>query len=229
MNLGPAGGLLPRPVRRWILHFEAQIEDAVIEFAASLPGGARILDAGAGEGQYRQFFPKQRYCGLDLSVGDVSWDYSSIDVRGDLAALPFPDSTFDAALNVVTLEHVQEPQRVLCELARTLKPGGKLLIVVPLEWEEHQQPHDYFRFTRFGIEYLLEKSGFRGIEIRAGGGYFRLLARRLAYAGNFFPVWLAVPVMLVVAIPVLLLPVLDPLDSRQNFTLGYICSARKPF
>src|SRR5438046_437112 len=52
---------LPRVLKRYVLHFEAEIEDAVAGFAAALPGGARVLDAGAGEGQYMRYFARQRY------------------------------------------------------------------------------------------------------------------------------------------------------------------------
>lgn len=222
-----AGSRLPGPLRRYVLHFETAIESAVQDFAASLPPGARVLDAGAGEGDHKPQFASQRYVGLDLGVGDKAWDYSRLDVRGDLAALPFPSGVFDASLNVVTLEHVREPGRVLAEIARTLAPGGRFLLIAPHEWEEHQQPHDYYRYTRYGLEYLLRQAGFDGLEIRPVGGFFRLLARRLLNALQFFPG----PLFFVGAIffvpPALLLPMLEPLDRRRNFTLGYICSARK--
>lgn len=219
--------LLPGPLRRYVMHFEASIEASVEAFARSLPDGARVLDAGAGEGNYRAHFSSQRYTALDLGVGDAAWDYSGLDAIGDLSALPFRDAAFDAALNVVTLEHVQEPARVAAELARALKPGGVLLLIAPHEWEEHQQPHDYYRYTRYGLQYVLTQAGFGPIEIKPVGGFFRLLARRLFNALQFFPG----PLMLLAAIffvpPALVLPWLDPLDRRRNFTLGYICIARK--
>jgi SAM-dependent methyltransferase len=222
-----ARSLLPGPLRRYVQHFEAEIERAVAEFARSLPAGARVLDAGAGEGNYKSHFATQRYVGLDLGVGDTGWDYSRLDVVGDLTALPFRGGVFDASLNVATLEHVRDPLRVLSEIARTLSPGGKLLLIVPHEWEEHQQPHDYFRYTRYGLDHLLRSAGFGAFEIRPVGGFFRLLSRRLLNALQFFPG----PLMFVAAFffvpPALLLPLLEPLDRRQNFTLGYICFVRK--
>jgi SAM-dependent methyltransferase len=220
-------GLLPSPVARYIMHFEAEIERSVTEFAAALPKGARVLDAGAGEGNYRDFFQTQRYCGLDLGVGDGTWDYSKLDVLGDLASLPFRDCAFEATLNVVTLEHVREPARVVQELARVLAPGGQILIVAPHEWEEHQQPHDYFRYTRYGLRYLLEGAGFRDVQVEPVGGFFRLLSRRLLNALQFFPGPLPLVAAVFFAPPALLLPLLDPLDKKRNFTLGYICFARK--
>jgi hypothetical protein len=67
--------LIPAPLARYVMHFEASTEDAIADFAASLSPEARILDAGSGEGAHKHYFASQRYCGLDLAVGDQAWDY----------------------------------------------------------------------------------------------------------------------------------------------------------
>jgi ubiquinone/menaquinone biosynthesis C-methylase UbiE len=131
MNQASPARILPAPLRRYILHFESEIERAVGELAGRLGTGAQVLDAGAGEGQYAHLFSKQRYTGIDLGIGDAAWNYAGLDCVGDLERLPFADGQFDGCLNVVTLEHVKDPQRVLCELGRTLRPGGELLLVAP--------------------------------------------------------------------------------------------------
>jgi SAM-dependent methyltransferase len=222
-----AQGLLPGWLRRYVLHFEAAVEGAVAEFAAALPESALMLDAGAGEGSYRKWFGRQRYVGVDLGIGDAAWNYSGLDAIADLHQLPFRADTFDAVLNVVTLEHVREPACVLRELSRVLKPSGRLLLVVPHEWEEHQQPHDYYRYTRYGLEYLLRGAGFENIQIQPVGGYFRLLSRRLLNGLQFFRgPWIIVGGVFLVP-PALIAPLLDGLDRNRAFTLGFICSARK--
>ena len=220
--------LLPGPVARYVMHFEASIEDAAANFAKQLPRGARVLDAGAGEGDYKHHFAAQRYCGLDLGIGDQKWDYSRLDVLGDLETLPFPDATFEAAINIVTLEHVLHPAQVICELSRVLAPGGRLLLIAPFQWEEHQQPHDYGRFTRYALDHLLRQAGFAEISIEPVGGIFRLISRRLLNALQFFPGPLMPVAAVFFAPPALVLPLLDPLDRDRSFTLGYICTARKP-
>ena len=77
MRYTEAAYRLPKALRRHILHFEVEIEDAVAAFAKEQAGNARVLDAGAGEGRYAGYFARQRYCGVDLAVGDAGWDYSS--------------------------------------------------------------------------------------------------------------------------------------------------------
>jgi SAM-dependent methyltransferase len=218
---------LPAPLRRHILDFEDRIDGAVARLAASLPEGARVLDAGAGESRHAAFFARQRYIAIDLAVGDAAWDYSRLDALADLTRLPLRDDSCDAALNIVTLEHVRQPQAVLAEIHRVLKPGGELLLVVPHEWEVHQSPHDYFRYTRHGVAWLLEQAGFAGYTIEAAGGFFRMLSRRLFTMPRFFPGPLYLVAAILVAIPAAVLPLFDRLDRRQDFTLGYLCRARK--
>jgi SAM-dependent methyltransferase len=138
---------------------------------------------------------------------------------------------FDAAVHIVTMEHLPEPACALSEIARALAPGGRLLIAAPQDWEVHQPPHDYFRYTRYGIAYLLRKAGFENIEVRACGGYFRLLARRLLNGLQFFTGgarWLLfLPAALLLVPRALILPWLDFLDRERNFPLGYICTATR--
>lgn len=211
-----------------MLHFEAEIEKAVAAFALSLPARARVLDAGAGEMQYARHFAAQRYVAADLAVGDARWDYSRLDVVADLVRLPFAAGSFDASINIVTLEHVADPSAALQETARVLKPGGRLLLVVPHEWEEHQAPHDYFRFTRHGAGFLLTRAGFEDVRIEPVGGYFRLISRRLLNGLQFFPALLWPLAALAAAPAALAAPLLDFLDRERAFTLGYICTAQKP-
>jgi SAM-dependent methyltransferase len=222
---------LPRPLKRLILHFECSIDEAVRKFAGAIPNTARVLDAGAGEGQYAHYFQSHRYTGVDLAVGDEAWNYKQLHAICNLNALPFADRTFESAINVVTLEHLSDPQLALSEIARTLRKGAPFLLVAPHEWEVHQAPHDYFRYTRHGLYLLLTRAGFTNIHITPAGGYFRLLARRLLNGLQFFTggvrwfFFLPAAALLVPA--ALILPLFEPLDRNNNFTLGYICLANR--
>lgn len=222
MTYAEARRRLPGWLRRRIFTFETFIEESVSAFARGLPAGARLLDAGAGEAQYASFFPHVRYIGVDLAIGDPGWDYRRLHAIADLEHLPFPNAVFDAALHIVTLEHLARPAEALKELARVMRSGAALLLVAPQEWEVHQAPHDYYRYTRFGLEYLLAQAGFRIEEIRPAGGLFLVISRRLLNACQLVP-WL-LPLFAPLA---LLAAALDPLDPRKDFTLGYRCLARR--
>ncbi len=222
---------LPRPLRDHVLFFEGLIERELQRFAGSLPQSGLVLDAGAGEARHAALFANQRYIAVDMGVGDTAWNYSQLDAVSDLCALPFRDGAFDAAINVVTLEHIHDPARAIREIARTMKPGGRIFLAVPQDWEVHQAPHDYFRYTRYGVEHLLHQAGFKILRMEAAGGYFRLLSRRLLNGIQFFMGgwrWiLFLPAAACLGPPALLLPLCEPLDPQKNFTLGYICEAQR--
>ncbi len=227
---GAAQRLLPRFLLRALNPFETRADEALAGFAASLAPNSRVLDAGAGECRYAGLFAAHRYLALDNAVGDAAWNYSRLDLRGDLESLPLAAATFDAALSVVVLEHTREPMKVLREIARVLRPGGRLFLVVPQEWEVHQAPHDYFRYTRYGLDHLLAGSGFRVRRLEAVGGFFWLMARRSVNLLSFFQGGLKWALFVLLApffgllVP-LLLYFCDGLDRRRDFTLGYICEA----
>jgi SAM-dependent methyltransferase len=220
--------LVPTFIFRRLDPFEASIDDFVRAVAKEIPPGKRVLDAGAGEGRFKPLFTHTDYVGVDFAQGDVSWDYSRLDVVAQLEDLPFPDRSFDHVLSIVVLEHTRRPWRVIEEFRRILKPGGMVHIVVPHMWEEHQRPYDYYRFTSSGIRYLLEGNGIRIRKIHPVGGYFWQLGRRLMGVLAFTQQgwrWILLPLLA----PVFgfLLPLccyyLDQLDEDRAYTLGFIC------
>ena len=153
--------LLPRFLLNRLDPVEAMIQSGVASFARSFSGASRVLDAGAGECRFRPQFAHTRYFAIDHGKGDPNWDYSRLDVVGALEALPFSSAVFDGLLNIVVLEHVEKPESVLQEMARVLKPRGRIFLVAPLCWELHQIPEDYFRFTEYGLRSLLARAGLR--------------------------------------------------------------------
>ena len=178
------------------------------------------------KGQHGELFQHCRHTGIDLALGDPSRDFSQLQVVGNLEGLPFADGSFNAALTVVVLEHIQNPLRALRELHRTLRPGGQLLLVAPQEWEAHQIPHDCLRYTRYGLALLLAEPGFADCEIRPIGGFFTLIGRRIPTAPLFLQSgvrWVFFPFAAVVrAVVGILLPLLDGLDPRHHNTPGHI-------
>ena len=87
--------------------------------------------------------------------------------RGDLEALPIDDARLDAATLALVLHHVPEPWRALAEVARVLKPGGRLLIVdmLPHDRESYRQQmgHVWLGFSDEHLRRILMESGFEQI------------------------------------------------------------------
>jgi SAM-dependent methyltransferase len=191
-----------------------------------------VLDAGAGECRFKPLFRHAQYVGVDFAQGDPAWDYSRVDVVGRLEELPFGDTTFDRVLSIVVLEHTPKPAQVIEEFRRVLKHAGTVHVVVPHMWEEHQKPHDFFRYTSSGIRYLMENAGLRVGRVEPIGGFFWQLGRRLigvmAFAQQGWR-WIFFPVLA----PVfgLILPLccyyLDGIDHERAYTLGFICEGWK--
>ncbi len=159
----------------------------VAEAAASVPAGSRVLDAGAGDCKYREHFEAHRYESADFRDSDAPG--VEITYVCDLCdRIPVEDGRFDLVVCTQTLEHLPEPARALTELARVLEPGGQLWLSAPLYFEEHQVPHDYFRYTRYGFEHLLERSGFVVDRVSWLEGYCGTVSHQLATAAVNLPV-----------------------------------------
>lgn len=136
----------------------AGLRDAMVEFAPTLSG--KLLDVGCGSKPYRSLFTVDGYIGLDID-SETTRQRGLADQLYDGGEFPFPDGSFDSVLCNQVLEHVFNPDDFLGEIARVLKPGGKLLLTVPFVWDEHEQPFDYARYSSFGLRALLEKQGFK--------------------------------------------------------------------
>ena len=136
------------------------LRNAMADYAPKLTG--RLLDVGCGSKPYRPLFSVDAYIGLDIDSA-LSRQRGMADYFYDGNAFPFVDGAFDSALCNQVLEHVFNPNEFLGEIARILKPGGKLLLTVPFVWDEHEQPYDFARYSSFGLRTLLERQGFRVI------------------------------------------------------------------
>ena len=224
--------VLPHFLLAWLDPVQEIIDSDVGEAAAAAREHHVILDAGAGEARHRKRFVRGRYLALDAGTGDPAWDYSGLDIQGDLENLPLRSESVDCVLCMVVLEHTRNPHQVLREFARVLKNGGVLRLVVPFLWEEHQVPNDYFRFTRYGARLLFESLPFRIDRIRPMGGFFWVCARRSVNFLTFVQGgwrWIFFALLAPIfglAIP-LTLYFLDRLDHEKCYSLGFQIRATK--
>ena len=192
--------LLPRSERSKILSANperyvvgtknAATRDAwVPEALAALPRGARLLDAGAGQCQYKKHCGHLKYVAQDNAVydgkGDTglqtgSWDFSKIDIVSDIMDIPEPDASFDAVLCTEVLEHLPDPVRALDEMARLLRPGGMFIITAPFWSLTHFAPYHYATgFNRYFYEYHLGRLGFDIVDMIPNGNFFECVGQEL--------------------------------------------------
>jgi SAM-dependent methyltransferase len=165
------GGTVPDFTGQWYVNSSRiHLERRVRRFAADTAGGMLVLDAGAGKSPYRRWFDHARYEAADMV--QVKGADAPLDYVCDLTSIPVEDGRFDRILFNQVLEHVPDPPKVLAELHRVLKPGGLLFCSVPLFYEEHQKPYDYFRYTQFALRKLFEEAGFRVVRLDWLEGYF---------------------------------------------------------
>ena len=113
-----------------------RFSDVIHEYVRA---GDVMLDAGCGSGrvfQYR-FDESQRpqlIFGVDMTEEPRGNGNIDVAARADLAALPFRAETFDIAISSHVAEHLTQPERVFGELARVVKPGGRLMVLTPNKW-----------------------------------------------------------------------------------------------
>lgn len=133
-----------------------------------LPDNVDILDIGTGKNPFRIL--TDRFKNL-ITLDSVAFE--GIKVVHDFnKGLPFENQKFDCVILANTLEHSPKPAYLLKEIQRVLKRGGVLIGTVPFLLHIHQEPYDFYRFTRFALENLLREAEFNEIEILELGSPF---------------------------------------------------------
>jgi ubiquinone/menaquinone biosynthesis C-methylase UbiE len=203
-----------------------RLREAVAQHADYASG--RLLDVGCGRQPYRRVLAKvRRYIGLDTPASA-----HRVDIYGDALALPFRDEVFDTVLCNQLLEHVAEPGLLLREIVRVLKRSGAVLLTAPQTWGLHHEPHDFYRYTKYGLRYLAETNGLRVAEIEPTCGLWATVAQRIAdtivYTYAAGRSWWIVEPLAVMVTPLLLVGhVVDRFVGKRGDTLDYVVVAIK--
>ena len=118
------------------------------KFLAPHATEGQVLDIGSGGSSYGKYFPNRLTVDIDPA--------RKPEIVADAHELPFPDGKFAVILCTEVLEHLSNPPKAIAEMRRVLKPGGKLILTTRFMYPLHDIPHDYFRYTRYGLEHLFE-------------------------------------------------------------------------
>jgi SAM-dependent methyltransferase len=216
------------------IHYYFLIRD--IKEAISNYAKGDFLDLGCGNKPYETLYKPitNSQVGCDI----IQSDKNRVDVICPVTDLQFEDSRFDSLLCTQVLEHVFEHDKMIQEVNRVLRPGGTVILTVPFAWELHEEPYDFFRYTRHALKELFERNGFVVDYIKPNGGKwaaiyqlrnnmlyhsfqrrrtwynklkkFLFMELRLTQLRNHFAIWL------------------DKKFYDDIFTLNYIVVAHKP-
>lgn len=171
--LGGRGLAHTLSLARYRLH--RRVRAAIEEHAAG-----DCLDCGSGRSPYRELLAARASAVTSLDVEDRS---GGVDLLADVQEMPeVADAAFDTILCTQVLEHVPRPWSAVAELARVLRPGGLLLLSVPHLSAVHEAPHDYYRYTRWGLEALCARAGLEVVGIEATGGLVSFLGHGASVA-----------------------------------------------
>jgi len=131
----------------------------------------RLLDLGCGKVPFYALYREYVSETVCVDWGKSLHGNDFLDAECDLTKdLPFADASFDSILLSDVLEHIATPERLWREMARLLKPGGKLLLNVPFFYWLHEEPYDYYRYTKYALRRFAEVTGFDIILIKELGG-----------------------------------------------------------
>lgn len=198
------------------------IQRWIRDIALPQPSGV-MFDFGCGGQPYRSLFETRvhKYIGADVAA--------AIGVNLDLvitpgAPLELECQIIDTVLSTQTLEHVYDFRSYLAKCHRLLRPGGNLILTVPMQWHTHEAPFDYWRFTRYGMLAALLEQGFKVVHISQCGGAWaplgQLLNSHLAakQRGSKMLLWMTNRIALW----------MDKRCPDAEETIGWMCIAKMP-
>ena len=203
-----------------------------------------IIDIGCGSKPYEPIFKKYsnitQYNGIDFPSYSINKDFTSSkpdytftkEYTASLQ-LPFPNKKFSNSVAFQVLEHHPQAEKLSKEMVRITKKKGKIIITAPFIWALHELPHDYFRFTEYGLRELFEKNNCKIIKITKQGSLFSVISMLLNEELNNFASKgkLYYVISIIIYAPFLLYQycclILDQLYKSKYVHLNYLVSAEK--
>jgi len=191
----------------------------------------KLLDIGCGTKQYKDILAPivSEHVGVDYS--ETLHGIENADIVATAYDIPVDDGSYDSVLCTEVIEHLEEPEKAFEEIIRVLKPGGYALVTNPFIWHLHEEPRDFYRYSKYGLEFLAKKKGFEVILIEAIGGFWITFGQLFVYWLHTYNKGIIRYTMLIPAIGVvvqLLAFGLNKISYRPQWCSHYISVFRKP-
>jgi len=147
--------------------FLPDLKQAIIDY-----GKGKVLDIGCGNKPYKSWFNNiEAYTGVDI----VQSSLNRVDILCEASKIPLGNAQFDTVFCTQVIEHLEDYQGMIDEAFRLLNKGGNIILSGPFYWHIHEKPYDFYRFTEYGFRCILEKSGFKVLDVKANGGAWATL------------------------------------------------------
>jgi SAM-dependent methyltransferase len=208
-----------------------RIHDRELNLFASRYFKGSLVDIGCGIKPYKDILSPYITEHIGIDHEETPHNKSNIDLFGTAYKIPTDGESFDSAICTAVLEHLEEPEVALRECFRVLKSGGYAIYSVPFIWHLHEEPRDFYRFSKYGLKYLFEKAGFEVVEIKALSGFWVTFGQLFVY--NIYRINRG-PLRLLHIIDAVGLFIqaiaygLDKIDKSEQWTWMYMVVAKKP-
>ena len=139
----------------------------------------KVLDVGCGDSQYKDYIKCKEYIGIELQshinaknkfekntgiYNGLDVDRRKADIFYNGKDIPFENNNFDLVFALMVIEHADDPQKLLQEMIRVVKPNKYVLVKVPYLTPEHEIPYDFLRLTSFGLKKLFKDNNLEIIK-----------------------------------------------------------------
>lgn len=210
-----------------------------------------LLDVGCGSSPFKSYFIPYIEKYLKHEHPEAAKSHIEYDYLSELAHISAPDKSFDTIVCFSVLEHVMEPFETIKEFNRVLKDDGIFIISVPQYWHLHEEPHDYYRFTKYGLRNKILEYGFDILHFNELGRSFATVGQAFCNAivlmfdlnhvksifskkpspkSIFYAIYMSPLILLsIVLIPIvnLFFLILDKILGSPRDTIGYFVIAKK--
>lgn len=148
----------------------------------------KVLDLGCGKVPLYEAYKNYISENVCVDWGNTYNKNPFLDYELDInQKLPFADNEFNSIILSDVLEHIRKPELLLGEMYRILSVNGKALINVPFMYGLHEQPYDYFRYTKHALKSMAEDAGFKIILLEPSGGTPEIFADMLSKHFSIVP------------------------------------------
>jgi SAM-dependent methyltransferase len=193
-----AEGTLPGRAGSWVNSYLGRPMYRLIADVLELRRDDELLDVACGWGEYLVVHAAQarRVAGIDWSEAKVRLARERLAdriaagtaevVHGDATVLPWAEATFSAVTLMDAFPFLADPRRVLSEILRVLRPGGRLVVQIGMRWPNGPPEHLPHPMTQVvdvsdedAVRGLIEDAGFGEVSIVYGPGSTGPIGRRV--------------------------------------------------